>query len=249
MDFNNNRFLFDDYLNKRILGIILILQSAHFMEIEINQIKWKKLCNLLKQCLPLFIVCFLTFYITNSPKYAIDAAFSDDIQAYYSFIAMPVFVIELLSNFIYQPNLVAIATAWNRCQYTRFSRMCKRQILVIVILMLICLAGAYFIGIPVLSLVYNADLSPYKSELLILLCGGGMMAMSTFFCVLMTVIRKQSLLVYGYASVALGALLLCNKVVSKYGITGAAIFYTFLELTLAILFGIMFSNAYTKEKQ
>lgn len=62
--------------------------------------KSQKVWKLLQCCFPVFLSAFLSFYIGNAPKYAIDAQLSDELQACYGFIAMPVFVIGLLNNFV-----------------------------------------------------------------------------------------------------------------------------------------------------
>ena len=46
---------------------------------------WKKIGALLRQCFPLAAGAFLSFYIGNAPKYAIDAALNDELQACYGF--------------------------------------------------------------------------------------------------------------------------------------------------------------------
>ena len=61
---------------------------------------------LMRVCFPVCAANFLSFYLINAPKYAIDAAMNETAQAQYNFIAMPVFVIQLLGMFVYQPVLV-----------------------------------------------------------------------------------------------------------------------------------------------
>ena len=70
-----------------------------------SKINIEKVFLLLKQCFPLFVAAFLSFYIGNAPKYAIDSQLNDTLQACYGFISMPVFVIGLLNNFIFNPLL------------------------------------------------------------------------------------------------------------------------------------------------
>ena len=55
---------------------------------------------LLKNCFPLFAGNFLSFYIANAPRYAIDSVLNDEQQACYGFIFMPVFVIDLIPYYI-----------------------------------------------------------------------------------------------------------------------------------------------------
>lgn len=56
---------------------------------------------------------FLSFYIGNAPKYAIDSILNDGLQACCGFIAMPVFVIGLLNNFIFNPMISRMSFMWS----------------------------------------------------------------------------------------------------------------------------------------
>lgn len=76
----------------------------------------KRIGLLFKITFPLFGISFLSFYVNSAPKYAIDACLTDEIQACYGFVAMPVFVIGLINNFIYQPVLVPMAVEWEKEQ-------------------------------------------------------------------------------------------------------------------------------------
>lgn len=188
---------------------------------------------LLKCCFPLFLTGFLSNYITNSPKYAIDAMLSEQEQAYYGFIAMPVFVVSLFSNFFYQPVLVKLALFWQERKIADMKRLIWRQMFLIVILTLICLGGAYILGIPVLSSLFNTNLTEYKESLLIMLLGGGFLAYDAFLMVIMTTMRIQRKAIYVYCIVAITAFVCSRRFIWEYGINGAAWLYTFLELALA----------------
>ena len=86
-----------------------ILDSNH----NNNIIETDKCYDLLKACYPLFLSMFLSFYIVNASKYAIERYMDAEAQACFGFVAMPVFAIELLNSFIYQPQLVAMTTDYN----------------------------------------------------------------------------------------------------------------------------------------
>ena len=192
--------------------------------------------GLLKTCFPVFLSSFLSFYIGNAPKYAIDAQLSDELQACYGFIAMPVFVIGLLNGFIFTPMILQLSCLWNDGKIKDFLRKVLRQICIVGLITFFCLIAAHFLGIPVLSLLYNTDLSQYKTELLILLLGGGFLGLSGVFCTVITIIRYQNALLIGYGIVALLALLLSNLVVRQFQIMGAALLYLALMILLCLCF-------------
>lgn len=208
----------------------------------IGRMRIRKSAGILKQCFPLAVAAFMTLYTANAPKYAIDAYLTEEIQACYGFIAMPVFVIELLNGFLYQPKLVQTAVEWNTSRFSDFRRRCGRQCMAIFALTVICLIGAGLCGIPVLSVLYGTNLSGYKAELLILLLGGGMLAYVGYFCVLLTVMRMQKLVMSGYILAAFVSMLLCDPVTARYGLKGACIFYTAVMTALALFFAIAYMS-------
>lgn len=232
-----------------IIFIIFNVWTSFLWKNEAIAISQDSIGVLLKLCFPLFAGAFLAFYIGNAPKYAIDAVLSDELQACYGFIAMPVFVIELLNNFIFTPIVHKMSVLWNEQKLGEFMRRVYRQITVIGGITLVCMIGAYLVGIPVLSWLYNTDLSPYKTELLILLLGGGFLALCGFLCTMLTIVRFQKSIILGYSLVAAAAFLLSNRIVRMYEMFGAAMLFMLLMGCLCMGFGAVFWWRVKKEKQ
>ncbi|MDE7179365.1 MAG: lipopolysaccharide biosynthesis protein [Lachnospiraceae bacterium] len=233
------------------LGISIILffcllhyTFPHVCSEEDKVINWKfekkdlrKIGELLKIAFPLFGSSFLSFYVNNAPKYAIDACLTDEIQACYGFVAMPVFVIRLLNDFVYQPTLVPLAVEWEQKQHEKFLKRIMRQFGVIFVISIVCLLGAYFVGIPVLSLLYHTDLSAYKDELMILLLAGGFLAISGYLSIVLTIMRCQKDLLWPYCLIAIIAVITLKVIVFQYGTIGAALCYMGLMVFLCVLYG------------
>ena len=191
------------------------------------------------ECFPLFAGYFFLLYVSNAPKYAIDACMTDTDQACYNFIFMPVFAVGLFANFIFNPILVELAHKWDKAQMKGFTKIVVRQMFVIGAITLLAIAVALTIGCPVLGIMYSADLSAFKTDLAILMIGGGMLALVNFFAVVITVMRYQKHLTAGYLILAVLAGLMANRAVSAYGIRGATILYTSLMAVLAAVFAAM----------
>lgn len=212
--------------------------SCYFISKPIEK-NYTGIIELFREAFPLFISSFLSFYIINAPRYAIDAYLSEEVQACYGFISMPVFVIALVNGFIYQPDLVNMTIEWNENHNTKFIQRIVKQMVIIFLITVVCLIGAYSIGIPVLSFVFNTSLMSYKRELLILLLGGGMLAVVGYLSIILTIIRHQKDLLGGYVFIALCALLLSGVTVKNSGVFGAALLYLGLVSVLAIIFSII----------
>lgn len=196
----------------------------------------RRIMKLLRNCVGPFTAGFLSFYLINAPKYAIDTYLPQELQAYYGFVSMPVWVVGLLNSFLYQPILPSLAADWNEGRFSVFIRRAVRQLFIIVAITLGVLVGAYLFGIPVLSLLYHADLRPYKVELLILLAGSGMLTIAGFVNILLTILRYQRDLTGGYMMAAVVAFFLAPLFVRRWGILGASWVYTILISGLALLF-------------
>ena len=203
----------------------------------------------MKLCFPLFLGSFLSFYIGNAPKYAIDSVLNDESQACYGFISMPIFVVGLLNNFIFNPMIYKLSVMWNEGKKKEFIKKILIQILIVLGITSTCIMGAYICGIPILSILYNTDLSPYKIELLILLLGGGFLALSGLLVITITIIRFQNSLTIGYVIVSLLAYILSEIVVEQYLIKGAACLYLVLMITLCFVFGLFLIYGLKRERK
>lgn len=196
---------------------------------------------------PLFVSLFLNMYISNAPKYAIDAYLTEDIQAIYNMVFMPAFVIQLVAHFIFNPIITTYAEVWQEGKIRKFRFLVFRQCGVILGLTVLAVAVALTIGIPVLSVIFSEDLSGYKMELLVVVLGGGMLAYSVFFNTVITIIRLHRTLLYSYAATAIAALLLAKRFVLRDGIMGAVVFYAVLMTILAVILAVITFRKITVE--
>ena len=209
----------------------------------------KRVYSLLAECFSLFTGGFLMIYIANAPKYAIDEYMNESVQACFNYIFMPVYVISVLNTFIYQPVLTKLAICFNERDYKGFWRLFIRQLGIIFGLIAIVLLGGGFLGISVLSILYNTDLSAYKIPFMILLLGGGFLAASGYLSVVVTIMRKQNWLMIGYVSAAIIALATARPLVLSMGAMGAALLYANIVFGQMIIFGVIFAVFYRGEKQ
>ena len=213
----------------------MALKEFPFERGDIDRGQFKSLCV---DCFPLFISTFLMAYVGNAPKYSIDVVLSSQEQAQFNYIFMPVFVISLMSTFIYQPMINRLAIIWNKNQFSKFWKLIFRQIVIILGLTAASMGGGYLLGIPVMSLLYSVDLSAYRIELTILLLGGGMLALVNFFTMVITVTRYQKYLIWGYIVISAAFVLRGKTTAATYGIEGISIFYTAAMFVLALIFFI-----------
>lgn len=196
--------------------------------------------HLLTATFPLFGFAFLSFYLNNVPKYAIDRYLSDEVQACYGFVAMPVFVIGLLNAMIYQPVIVPLTQLWESGAYKAFYQKAVKQIIIVALITAACVAGAALIGIPVLSRLYHTDLSAYRLELLLLQGAGCFLALSGYLSVLLTILRRQKVILAGYVPVTILSVFLTDITVRRYSTRGAASAYLLTMFLLCMIYTGLF---------
>ena len=187
---------------------------------------------------PIFVSLFLNIYIGNAPKYAIDRYLTDEDQAYFNYIFMPALVIQLVAYFIFNPILTTYAKLWlseKKEDLRKLKRLIRRQCLLLAGLTCLAVAIALTVGIPILSVLFGVDLGDYKTELCILMIGGGAMAYGVFFSTVITIIRKQNYLLICYGVAFAAAMALSGVFVRHYYIMGATVLYTVLMTVLAVL--------------
>ena len=192
-----------------------------------------------KQCFPLFIGTSLAIYVGNAPRYMIDSYLRDEtIQAAFSYIMMPAFVIMMINQFIYQPFIRGLGELWNEGRRKQFTGSVARQYLICILITVAVVIPGVLFGTQALSALYHVELSSFRKEFAVILCGGGAYALATYLSVPITAIRSQKVIAAGYIFTSVLSLLAGKYFVAGKGIMGAAELYLVLNLSLAVFFTV-----------
>lgn len=235
-----------------IVSIVIILLfdkqiSAHYalfgFRFNLSAVK-----RLFWECLPLFIGSFMAGYIISAPKYAIDRYLTDEIQNYFGFLLMPAFVINLFSLFVFRPMLTTLAVYWEDDKKKEFFGVIKKSTAWILFLTVGGVAGAYLLGIPILNVFSGLDLHLYRLDLVLIMLGGSMNAFITVFYYVLTVMRKQALVLVGYGIGFLSAWILAPLLVKRFAIHGASISYGLPMMLTAVFFAAAIGIVTNKRK-
>ena len=177
-------FLVIDLITKNMLisciGVVIInIVFLVFYDIKNSKLaglKMEKYDNngnkiLLKTGFFTFILTFLGLYLINVSRYAIDDLSTNEIQTIFGIIIMPATFMGLLGQFIIQPALTKFAKCIKNKEYHHLKMITIKIISLIIVLGIIVLGVAYFLGIPVLELVYGIELTPYFISFMIIILG------------------------------------------------------------------------------
>jgi O-antigen/teichoic acid export membrane protein len=233
------------------LAIVLLTRSVanSFTITNINERSKFNFMKLLMACFPLFVMSFLSIYISNSPKYAIDLYLSEKEQAYYAVISMPVFTINLLSSIIYRPKLLYMAELWNVNDKYTFRKIIWSQIGNIFLISIVAMGGGLTIGVRILEIIYGISLNSLKKEFAVLLIGGGVVAVYNLLSACLTIIRKQVFMLIISILVMVLATVISNPIVQYAGLAGASYLYLILMLGEMIsIFLILIVYLYRKDQ-
>ena len=220
------------------LLLFCILNRVAFTDWQLKKEKYnlKKVLQLLVDCFPIFFGAILYNYLVNAPKYAIDRNLDKETQAIFNVIFMPIFVINVLSTFVFKPLIVKISVWWNEQKLKEMVISIIRQGMIILMITLSVSILGYLFGCPVLSAIYGIELGSYRTLFVVLLWFGGISALGTFFGVILTIMRKQILIILGYLLAFLLQMFLIDNMIIKYQIWGAGYIYGLIMGVSSIFF-------------
>ena len=236
-------------LSSILVGVVLDVIAWKEFDIECKKHDKKNVIQILKSCFPLFLCSYLIMYIANAPKYIVDEFYSTDIQAAFNYVFMPVFVIALFGNFIFQPMQTKAAKIYKEGEYKKFnSLIIKGTIEVLIITLVIAFIG-YLFGIPVMSIVFNYDLLSYRKELVILLITGGGLALINMINIFISLIRYQKHMIISYCLLAVITKVVGDIVAGKYSVLTLIEFYCMVVYLLMIILMIVLVLGIKKGKK
>lgn len=152
---------------------------------------WRRQRALLFEGFPLFINAFLNAYIINAAKYAIDDFYDSETMGIFAPLYMMAFVVNMFASFVLKPAISVMAEYYVKGNTRAFMRLVIRQIAVVSAATGICIAGAYVMGIPVLSFLFGVDLRGYRGALILILVSGGFTALYQLFQYGIIIMRHQ----------------------------------------------------------
>ena len=196
--------------------------------------------HLLQECVPLFISLVLMSFVINCSKYAIEFLMDDTAQGYYNMIFLPAFVIGLCSQFLFRPLLNRYAQLMQQRDWAAYRRQLLLQVGLLGLLTLLACAGAALLGVPVLNLFFQKDLTPFVLPLVLVVLGGGLYATCDLLCYLYVMLRQKQMIFCIYIGATILAIPLTLLFVHLWGLTGAAISFVVIHALILAAYALHF---------
>ncbi len=233
-----------------ILDIPILRESRITGPIKLDKNTVSSTFLILKQCFPLFLNGFIITYIFTEPKLIIDQLLSRDIfasgmQRNFNILFMPTFILNLLF-IILRPMITELSYDWENKKFDIFNKKVKNISKVLLFFGLFTIIFSYFIGTFLLSFVFGVDLNSYSIELVVLILAGLFNVFATMIDNLMTIFRRQKLLLPVYIITFIFSKILNYPMIFSFGISGAAISFLISMVIYFVLSIIIYFYSFQK---
>lgn len=237
----------------QILGVLLFNVSVIGALPQVDWTRRPGRCfHLMKDNMLLFMSVIMDFYIFSASKYAIDANMLNGDQAVYGAIFMPTSVINLVAGFVIRPYITKLSLRWEHREFKEFAAVVKQLALIITGLTVLAVGGAFFLGIPVLSMLYprlEDALLLCRPSLILIILGGAFNAFVNLFYYSLVIMQKQRHIFLGYVVAAVLAVSISSPFVRQGGIFGGSLSYMILMAALTLCFGFTSIVLFIKERK
>lgn len=255
-------FFIIDFISKNLivacisLVIVNIIFAIFYDKKNISKIKitktkysWKANKTLLIDGFYTFILTFLSLYVINASRYAIDDLLEESLQTIFGVIIMPATFMGLLGQYILQPTLNRITIYLKENDYKGIKNVTLSLLGIILAIGICIFIVAYFFEAPILGIIYGIDLKPYFISMMIIVVGSFFYSMSTILSTILIAIRSTKIQAILYIFVSIFTTILSYTLVKKIEIVGASITYSSTMLLLTILFMICVLYKINKNKK
>lgn len=228
-------------------AVVAVVWSRWFEPLSVSFDR-EKMKSLFRSTILLFIGSAMCMWLWNGTKYVVEWTLTDRDTLAYGIVFMPTMVINLGSSFVFKPMLTTLARHYEQGEYKAFAKLVAVLVATAVGITVVTLGAGAWLGIPVLSWLYDIELAQYKSVMLVLIAAGGFNAVSILFYYALTVMRLQKEIFAGYTITFVVSIILPIVMVKAMGIAGAGTSYLIVMMLLTVLFGGMLCVKLKKRK-
>lgn len=237
--------LIDAYTNNLILSTLWlpISYTAIFVTYDLLNIKkinfslskicYKNIKSIIIGSFSVFLFTILTQYVMNASKFAIDGTLYDESQAIFGILIMPATLMVMFGQFIIQPFLTKFKNFIENKDFKNLSKLALKINCSLLLIGISVIIFCYFLGIPILNVIYNLKLDDYLIDLLLILLGSTFFALSYVISNILIALRKNTFQVIIYIIISFFTYFISNMLVNIHNIHGAI--YSYL-ITMIMLF-------------
>lgn len=192
--------------------------------------------SILKAALPIVIFSTLAIYLSNCQKYILPYFESDDIQAIFGILIMPATVLGLVGSYLINPFINKFTLHHQQKNYTKYISSAQKLLVVLTGIGLGAFIVCYFVGIPLLELIFQLNLSDYLWPLQFIVLASVFYAAAMIVSSLLTILGENRRQTYVYFIAALVATITAIWFIPNFGIFGAVYSFLISSFILIVLY-------------
>ncbi|MBR1875015.1 hypothetical protein IJ798_01380 [Candidatus Saccharibacteria bacterium] len=188
------------------------------------------------ESISIFAFTFLLIYMANLQKYVLTYSASGEIQMIFGILIMPSTMLSLAGNYLIMPFLTKLNRSIKNKHFEIFQKDARKILLAMLAIGVFITIIAYFAGIPVLSLIYQFDLSKYHLELIIVIIASIISAITIMLSNFLVLLGKNKMQLLFYFIASAFATGISITLIFSQGIFGAVLAYLISYIILFIMY-------------
>ena len=191
----------------------------------------EKTWRLVREAFPLAVSVLASLVLMNAQNYMIYLLISDEAQGAYTLLFMPVYAVNLMSQFIFKPYLHQYSLMLKEGQ-EGFRRLFTKQVFLIEIIVIGGALCIWAFGVLLFGIFFGQDLSEYRNLMSLFMISGGFLAVNQLLYFLMVILGKRKELLLNYMisiaiTIPVGVIL-----ISRIALGGAWLSFTISQMCL-----------------
>lgn len=195
--------------------------------------------KLLKNGFYAFCFAFLYNYVLNIPKYILEMFGTNEMQAIFGIIIMPATFMALIATYFVQPFLNTIVQLIGEKKGKELITLIIKINVITILFGVLVIVIVFFLGIPVLSFIYNLNLNEEKINLIIIIIGSIFYALTNIFSATIISLRRTFSQLIILILTLLFAFSLSYILINNYQLFGASLSFLIYMIVECLLYLIV----------
>ena len=205
--------------------------------------------TLLKASVFIFAFALFANLLVNIPRYFVDLYFSEKIVGWFGIIIMLATMLNLFVTFVIQPKIVSLSERFAAAEYASFNRTVNKFIFISLGFGAVAIVATWLIGVPVLSFIYDKDLSPFRVALTLVVIAGTINTITMIYSNILSVMRRFKVQMVNFL-IAIASVFAASAVlILKGSVDGAVMAFLIANVIQAALFFISYQVIFRKIRQ
>ncbi|MBO5095067.1 MAG: hypothetical protein J6C33_12065 [Lachnospiraceae bacterium] len=181
------------------------------------------LISLTKECFPLFVYAICLNAVVPIPRYFLEKLAGSEALGYYSSVAIPASVIQLLASYVFTTFTALFSEYLAKNEKKKFLSLFRRLTAAVVTLVLLALGGCALLGEWALVLLFTENIRAYAYLLIPTVACCGVIALIWFLGTVLTILRDMKGLLLGAVAGTAAATAVSYPCIVRWGAGGVNI--------------------------